>query len=107
MHVVDHEEALGRGADLARQVEGGGHAAGRRDLQRRMRADDHRIAAARLDHAGLHALGAGDGHRLAAATEPVKATAWVRSEAISACAVAAPPGRHDTSPSGSERNIFM
>ena len=42
-----------------------------------------------------------------AATEPVKATAWVRSEVISACAVAAPPGRQETRPSGSGRNTAI
>ena len=42
-----------------------------------------------------------------AATDPVKATAWVRSDAMRARAVSAPPGRHETRPSGRERNTFM
>ena len=35
-----------------------------------------------------------------ASTLPVKATTFTRSSAISACAVSAPPVRHDTSPGG-------
>ena len=65
VHGIDDEEALGRGADLAGEVERGGDRAGRRDLERRVCRDDHRIAAAGLDDARLHAFGAGDRHRLA------------------------------------------
>src|SRR5690242_15210685 len=44
---------------------------------------------------------------LPAATEPVKATAWVSGEAISACATSAPPGTQAISPSGSASNTSM
>ena len=105
---IDHEEALGRGADLAGEMEGGGDAPA---------AATSSGACAVMIIGSLPPASMTQGFirsaqatatALPAATEPVKATAWVRSEAISACAVAAPPGRQETRPvAASERNTFM
>ena len=57
--------------------------------------------------AGFIAAAAAMPTALPAATEPVKATAWVLGEAMSASASAAPPGRQATRPAGSPRKHFM
>ena len=60
---IDHEETLRRCADLARKMEGGGDGTGSGNIERRMRGDDHRIAAAGFDHRRFHLAGGsrGDG----------------------------------------------
>src|SRR5690606_22438913 len=57
--------------------------------------------------AGFIAAAAAAPTARAAATEPVKATAWVSGDAISASARVAPPGRQATRPSGRPLKCFM
>ena len=57
--------------------------------------------------AGFRFEAAATATALPAATDPVKATACVWADAISASATAAPPGRQAISPSGKAEKTFM
>ncbi len=94
VHTVDHKKALGRSADLTREMERGRHRAGGSNLERCVRRHDHGVRATGLDDRRLHPRRPRPWQRaLPAATEPVKATACVLSDATSASRLGAPPGR--------------
>ena len=63
MHRLVNEKALGRRADLARQMEGSHGRAGDRDVEIGLVGDDHGIRAAALENAGLQSRATGRADR--------------------------------------------